>query len=201
MSKLLVPGAVAFGLAPAVWLTCRAAAGRLGVNPVEDLLLTTGIWAFRLLLLSLAVTPVRRITGVNRLIQVRRPLGLLAFFYAAAHLSIYVVLDQGLALSFVLADVAKRPFITAGMIAFVLLVPLAVTSTRGWIRRLGRGWQRLHRLAYVSAAAAALHFVWKVKVVSGEPLYYAGLLALLLALRVVSVLRARPALGGQAAGA
>ena len=118
-------------------------------------------------------------------------LGLFAFFYATVHVAIYVVLDQGLEFRFILADIAKRRFITAGMVAFVLLVPLAVTSTKGWIRRLGRRWQMLHRLVYVSAAAAALHFIWKVKVVIGEPVYYAVVLALLLGVRLLR--RRRPA--------
>jgi len=118
-------------------------------------------------------------------IRFRRMLGLFAFAYATAHLLIYVVVDQGLAVRYILQDVAKRRFITAGMVAFILLVPLAITSTKGWIRRLGRRWQALHRLVYVSAAAAALHFIWKVKVPIGEPVYYAGLLALLLGVRLL----------------
>jgi sulfoxide reductase heme-binding subunit YedZ len=172
-------------LGPALWLAYRAFGDRLGVNPVEDLLLTTGLWAFRFLLISLAVTPIRRLTGWNGAIKFRRMLGLFAFFYAAVHLSIYVVLDQGLEVRFILADIAKRPFITAGMTAFVLLVPLAGTSTRAAIRRLGRRWQLLHRLVYLSAGAAALHFIWKVKVVTGEPVYYAAVLGILLGFRAL----------------
>jgi methionine sulfoxide reductase heme-binding subunit len=176
---------IVLALAPGVWLAYRALNGMLGVNPVEDLLLTTGLWAFRFLLLSLAVTPVRRRTGWNRVIGFRRMLGLFAFFYASVHVAIYAILDQGLAFEFILADVAKRRFITAGMAAFVLILPLAATSTRTAIRRLGRRWQSLHRLVYASALAAALHFVWKVKVVAGEPLYYAVTLAILLAVRLL----------------
>jgi sulfoxide reductase heme-binding subunit YedZ len=183
------PALFLLALSPALWLTFRAFTGRLGANPVEDLLLTTGLWAFRFLLISLAITPLRRLTGWNRVIRFRRMLGLFAFFYATAHLGIYLVLDQGLEFKFILADVAKRRFITAGMVAFLLLVPLAITSTRGWIRRLGRHWQTLHRLVYFSAAAAALHFIWKVKVVIGEPVYYAVILALLLGFRLVWRLR------------
>ena len=104
-------------------------------------------------------------------------LGLFAFFYATLHLLTYVVLDQGLAFEFILPDIVKRPYITMGMIAFTLMVPLALTSTKGWIRRLGRKWQLLHRLVYFSAAAACLHFLWKVKVAIGEPVYYAAILA------------------------
>ncbi len=104
-------------------------------------------------------------------------LGLFAFFYATLHLLTYVVLDQGLAFEFILPDIVKRPYITMGMMAFMLMVPLAITSTKGWIRRLGQKWQLLHRLVYFSAIAACLHFLWKVKVVIGEPVYYAVILA------------------------
>jgi sulfoxide reductase heme-binding subunit YedZ len=172
-------------LAPFLWLLFRTLTGRLSANPIEDITLTTGIWALRLLLVTLAITPLRRLTGWNYIIQYRRMLGLFAFFYATLHLLIYVVLDQGLAFGFILADIAKRPYITAGMTAFALMIPLAITSTRGWIRRLGRRWQMLHRLVYVSAAAACLHFLWKVKVAIGEPVYYAAILAVLLLFRLV----------------
>jgi methionine sulfoxide reductase heme-binding subunit len=171
----------------------------LSVNPVEDITLTTGIWALRLLLVSLAITPIRRITGWNQVIQYRRMLGLFAFFYASLHLLTYLVLDQGLAFEFILPDIVKRPYITAGMTAFLLMLPLALTSTKGWIRRLGRRWQLLHRLVYVSAIAACLHFIWKVKVVVGEPVYYALILALLLAFRVLWTLRPKPGMSRQVA--
>jgi sulfoxide reductase heme-binding subunit YedZ len=128
-------------------------------------------------------------------------LGLFAFFYATVHLASYIAFDRLFAFDEILADVAKRPFITAGMTAFALMLPLAVTSTKGWIRRLGRRWQALHRLVYVAAIAACLHFVWKVKVVIGEPVYYAAFLALLLAFRVVWHLRAGQRLRRQPAGA
>jgi sulfoxide reductase heme-binding subunit YedZ len=163
------------------------------VNPIEDITLTTGIWALRFLLISLAITPLRRLTGWNRLVQYRRMLGLFAFFYASLHLLTYIVLDQFFAFEFIVADIAKRPYITAGTAAFLLLVPLAVTSTKGWIRRLGRRWQTVHRLVYVSAAAACLHFLWKVKVAIGEPVYYALILAGLLGFRLLW--RLRPAGG------
>lgn len=188
-------------LAPFLWLVFRASTDRLSANPIEDITLTTGIWALRFLLVTLAITPIRRITGLHRVIQYRRMLGLFAFFYATVHLLIYVVLDQGLAFQYILADIVKRPYITAGMTAFVLMLPLALTSTRGWIRRLGRRWQTLHRLVYVSAIAACLHFIWKVKVVIGEPVYYAAILAGLLLFRVVWRLRParRPIAGPSAA--
>jgi len=185
LARIQKPVVFLLALAPAGWLAWRTVHDALGVNPVEELELTTGIWAYRFLLLSLAITPLRRLSSWNTVIRFRRMFGLFAFAYATAHLLIYVVVDQGLAFKYILEDVAKRRFITAGMVAFVLLVPLAITSTKGWIRRLGRRWQSLHRLVYFSAAAAALHFIWKVKVAIGEPVYYAGILAILLAVRLL----------------
>jgi methionine sulfoxide reductase heme-binding subunit len=181
-------------LSPFLWLLFRGYTARLSANPIEDVTLATGIWALRFLLITLAVTPVRRLTGWNRLIQYRRMFGLFAFFYASVHLLIYVVLDQGLAFGYIFDDIAKRPYITAGMTAFALMVPLAVTSTKGWIRRMGRKWQLLHRLVYFSAGAACLHFLWKVKVMIGEPVYYALILTALLAFRLLWRLRASPSL-------
>jgi methionine sulfoxide reductase heme-binding subunit len=171
-------------LVPLGWLVLAVLTGRTSANPAEDIILTTGIWALRFLLASLAITPLRRITGWHRLIGFRRMLGLFAFFYAVIHLASYVAFDRVFHFGEIWDDVVKRPFITAGMVAFVLMIPLAVTSTRGWIQRLGRRWQLLHRLAYVAAAAAVLHFVWKVKVVVGEPVYYAAILAALLGARL-----------------
>lgn len=178
-------------LAPFLWLVTRAATGRLSVNPIEDITLTTGIWTLRFLVITLMVTPVRRLTGWNRVIQYRRMLGLFAFFYALLHVSTWVGLDLFFAWDLILADLVKRPFITAGMVAFVAMVPLAVTSTKGWIRRLGRRWQLLHRLVYLSGIAGAVHYLWKVKVMAGSPVYYAAVLAALLLFRVVWQLRGR----------
>jgi methionine sulfoxide reductase heme-binding subunit len=182
---------------PAVWLAVRTLTGRLGINPVEDLELTTGIWALRFLVFTLLVTPVRRVTGWNRIIQYRRMLGLFAFFYASVHFAIYIGVDQFFAFEFILKDVAKRPFITMGFTAFVLMIPLAVTSTKGWIRRLGRRWQVLHRLIYVSGACAAIHYLWKVKVIIGSPVYYAVAVGLLLAFRLLWQLRSAKPLKAQ----
>ena len=171
-------------LLPAAWLTYALFYGGLGANPAETLQLQTGIWALRLLVATLAITPVRRLTGWNRLVQFRRMLGLLAFFYAVLHLASYVVLDRYFDLSGVWEDVVERPFITMGMVAFLAMVPLAITSTKGWIRRLGRRWQLLHRLVYLSAIAAAIHYLWKVKVMIGPPVNYALLIGALLLFRV-----------------
>ena len=176
-------------LVPLALLVYNVLTGHTSANPAEDILLTTGIWAFRFLLTALAITPIRRLTGWNRIIQFRRMLGLFAFFYASVHLLSYFAFDRLFAFGEVLGDIAKRPFITMGMTAYALMVPLALTSTKGWIRRLGRRWQVLHRLVYFSGAAAALHFIWKVKVVIGEPVYYAAILALLLGFRLIWRLR------------
>jgi sulfoxide reductase heme-binding subunit YedZ len=189
MTRRVKPFLFVAALVPAVWLAVGLYRGQLGANPAETLQLETGIWALRFLLASLAITPLRRLTGWNWTIQYRRMLGLFAFFYATLHLLTYVVLDRFFELSGIGEDIIKRPYITAGMVAFVLMIPLALTSTKGWIRRLGRKWQLLHRLVYLSAAAACLHFLWKVKVMIGEPVYYAGILAVLLGFRVVWRLR------------
>jgi sulfoxide reductase heme-binding subunit YedZ len=185
MLRLAKPVVFIVALSPFLWLAFKGLTDRLSANPIEDITLTTGIWALRWLLVSLAITPLRRVTGWQRVIQYRRMLGLFAFFYATLHLLTYLVLDQGLAFEFILPDIVKRPYITMGMIAFTLMLPLAVTSTKGWIRRLGRKWQLLHRLVYFSAAAACLHFLWKVKVAIGEPVYYAAILTVLLAFRLL----------------
>jgi methionine sulfoxide reductase heme-binding subunit len=174
---------------PAVYLAIGLYRADLGANPAETLQLETGIWALRFLLATLAMTPLRRVTGWNWVIQYRRMLGLFAFFYATLHLFTYLVLDRLFELSGIVQDIVKRPYITAGMVAFTLMMPLAITSTKGWIRRLGRKWQLLHRLVYVSAGAACLHFLWKVKVMIGEPVYYAAILAALLAFRLLWRLR------------
>ena len=183
-------------LAPLGFLVAAVLTGNTSANPAEDIVLETGVWAFRFLLATLAVTPLRRLTGWNRLIQYRRMLGLFAFFYASLHLLAYMAFDRVFDAGEIAADIAKRPFITMGMLAFAAMVPLAITSTRGWIRRLGQRWAVLHRLVYVSGIAAALHFIWKVKVVIGEPVYYAIVLAALLGARLVWARRrwrARPA--------
>ncbi len=178
--------ALVFGLClvPLAVLGWRIAAGRLGANPVEAVLHFTGAWTLRLLLVTLTVTPLRRLTGLGWLLRFRRMLGLFAFFYAVLHFSVYLVLDRTLAWDEIVTDLSKRPYIMVGFAAFVLLVPLAVTSTRGWVRRLGRRWQMLHRCVYLIAVLGVLHFIWLVKADLREPLIYAALLAVLLAFRV-----------------
>lgn len=179
----------------AIWLLCLAPlAGMLlglfglggfslGANPVEELLHRCGDWGLRLLLATLAVTPLRRWTGVNRLVALRRLLGLFAFFYLALHFTVYLVLDQGLDAGAIVEDIVKRPYITLGTLALTMLTALAATSTRGSMRRLGRKWQKLHWLIYPAAVLGVWHFYWQVKLDTLEPTLYAGILAVLLGSR------------------
>lgn len=168
---------------PAAWLLAGYFLGWLGVNPIEKLTHVTGMTTLVLLLVTLAVTPARRLSGWNPLIRIRRPLGLFAFFYAVLHFSVWMVLDLGFQLAWIWEDIAERPYITVGFTAFMLLVPLALTSTRGWIRRLGRKWARLHALVYVSTALGVIHFHWLVKSDVRLPLVLAGVYAVLMGLR------------------
>lgn len=157
----------------------------LGANPVETITHETGTWALRLLLVTLAVTPVRRLTGWNTLVRYRRMLGLFCFFYACLHFTTYLWLDQYFDLAAIVDDIVERPYITLGFTGFVLLLPLAVTSTNAMVRRLGgKRWRQLHRLAYVAAGAVVLHYLWLVKADVRSPLVYMAILGLLLLLRL-----------------
>jgi sulfoxide reductase heme-binding subunit YedZ len=170
-------------LLPLVWLCWLAWQDRLGANPVETLSHRTGDWSLRFLLLTLAVTPLRRLSGWNWLLKFRRMLGLFAFFYVCLHLGVYLIFDQFFDPSAILEDIAKRPYITVGFAGFLLLIPLAATSTNGMIKRLGRNWQRLHRLVYLIGVLGVVHYWWLVKADISEPLLYAGLLTMLLGYR------------------
>jgi len=184
-ARLLKPLVFIVSVGPLAYLALGALLGRLGANPIETITRSTGTWTLRFMLLALAVTPARWLSGWNDLIRVRRMLGLFAFFYGSLHLATYVWLDQFFDWAAIAKDVAKRPFITAGFTAYLLLVPLAVTSTAGMIRRLGgRRWRRLHRLAYASAAIGIVHYWWLVKLDTRPPRNYALLLAVLLLARV-----------------
>ncbi len=157
----------------------------LGVNAVEDIQDRFGNWGLRFILVTLAVTPLRQLTGWNWLARFRRMLGLFAFFYVAMHFLTWLVLDQELLLSAIVEDIGERTFITAGFAAFLLLAALAATSTAGARRRLGRRWQRLHRAVYVAAILGVVHFWWQVKADIREPAVYAAILTVLLGYRVI----------------
>jgi sulfoxide reductase heme-binding subunit YedZ len=175
----------AHALLPLAQLVHDALGDALGADPVKALTHRTGDWALRLLLACLAMTPLRRLLDRPWPIRFRRLLGLYAFFYASLHLSVYLVLDLAGDWAHLLEDIAKRPYITVGFGAWLLLAPLALTSTRGWMRRLGRRWGQLHRAVYVAAALGVLHFYWGVKADVREPLLYAGVLAVLFGIRGV----------------
>jgi len=189
------PGSVR-GLKALLFLLCLVPAGKLalelfevaglslGANPVEELIHRFGIWGLNFLLITLAVTPLRFLTGRNWLIRFRRMLGLFAFFYVLMHFLTYAGLDQRFDLAVIFEDIAERPFITIGFIAFLLLIPLAVTSTNRMMKRLGRRWQKLHRLVYVIAVLGVWHFYWQVKLDTLEPVIYAAILAALLGYRI-----------------
>ena len=181
-------GLFAVALAPFTALAVSAFTGGLGANPVETITHTTGEWTLRLLLATLAITPLRRLTGWVWLTRLRRMVGLFAFFYLVLHFSTYAVLDASLDLAYVVEDVADRLYITAGFAAFVMLIPLAATSTNAMVRRLGPlRWRRLHRLVHAAAICGALHYLWLVKADLREPLVYAVILAVLLAARLPMV--------------
>ena len=164
----------------------------LGANPIEKITHATGDWILIFLCITLAITPARRILGQPWLIKFRRMFGLFAFFYACLHFLTYIWLDQFFSWSSIVKDVAKRSFVTAGFTAFVLLIPLALTSTAGWIRRLGgKRWQQLHRLVYISAIAGVVHYYWLVKSDVRLPLMYGAIVALLLGFRALQALRNR----------
>jgi sulfoxide reductase heme-binding subunit YedZ len=171
-------------LLPLARLIALGASGGLGANPIEFITRSTGTWTLVGLLVTLSVTPLRRLTGRADLIRYRRMLGLFAFFYACLHFTTYVWLDQFFDPAAIAKDIVKRPFITVGFSAFVLLIPLAATSTHAMMRRLGRRWQQLHRLIYPIALLGVVHFLWLVKKDLTEPLVYGAILVLLLALRL-----------------
>ena len=172
-------------LVPALVLVWDSVTGGLSVNPIEDITHRTGDWALRFLLLTLAVTPFRWLSGWNEVIRYRRMLGLFTFWYASLHFSTYIVFDHFFDIRSIADDVIERKYVTAGFLGFVLMLPLAVTSTQGWIRRLGKRWSILHRLIYVAAVAGVVHFLWLVKLETSEPLVYAAVLSGLFLVRVV----------------
>jgi methionine sulfoxide reductase heme-binding subunit len=193
--RALKPLAFALACLPLAKLATDAFTGGLGANPIAEGMNRLGFWTLTFLTLTLAATPLQARLGWTWPVRVRRALGLLTFGYAALHLVAYAGVDQALDWSAIWADVAKRPFITVGFATFLTLLPLAVTSTDGWVRRLGfRAWKRLHRLAYLAALGGILHFVWRVKIDLRRPLLFATLLGLLLLSRLLPRrARSRPA--------
>jgi len=200
-----------FGIKPIVFAACAApaalmtlgilaAVGKipsspmdLGADPVDRLLHACGITALNMLLITLLVTPARMLTGWSHLLRLRRMLGLFAAFYALAHFVVYAWLDQGLDLAAVGADIIKRPYITIGMLALLLLVPLAITSTNRMMRRLGRRWQKLHKLVYLVVLLGVWHYWWQVKKDIREPLLYFAIFGVLMAFRAYRAFRAKSA--------
>jgi sulfoxide reductase heme-binding subunit YedZ len=178
---------------PAATLVVGALRDELGANPIETVTHVTGEWALRFLLLSLAVTPLRRLFGWHQLIRLRRTAGLFAFGYATAHLATFIGLDHFFEWEAISEDIFERPWVTVGGLAWLGMLPLAATSTRASIRRLGRRWVVLHRLVYISAACAILHYLWQVKADLLPPLVHGGVLAVLLALRWVPPRRSQRA--------
>ena len=180
-------------LAPFVWMNLQAfeIVGSLGPDPIEETQDFMGIWALRMLLLTLALTPLRRLTGWLWLIRLRRQTGLFALFYASMHLLNYLGPDQGFLWAEIIEDIIERPFITLGALATLGMLALGITSTHGWQRRLGRNWQKLHRAVYVIAIFAVWHFWWQVKAGFGEPAIYAAILTVLLLARLKKTSRGK----------
>ncbi|HEV2962897.1 MAG TPA: protein-methionine-sulfoxide reductase heme-binding subunit MsrQ [Candidatus Angelobacter sp.] len=173
-------------LGPVAVLTWKGFHDLLGANPIDVITRSTGRWTLTFLLITLGITPLRRLTGMPWMIRFRRMVGLYAFFYGCLHLTTYVWLDKFFDVHEMLHDILKRRFITAGMTGWLLMLPLALTSTTGWIRRLGgKRWQKLHRLIYFSAAAGVIHFIWLVKADLRKPLTYGAVLVALLGYRAI----------------
>jgi sulfoxide reductase heme-binding subunit YedZ len=197
--RVLKPVVFLGAVSPLLWLAGRALRGALGPDPVAEILNRLGLSALVLLLCSLACTPLQLVLGWKWPLRVRRMLGVFAFFYASLHLTTYVAVDQGLDLASIGKDIVKRKFVTVGFAAWCCLLPLAVTSTQGWVKRLGfRRWKALHRLAYVAAGLAVLHFVWRFKTALFEPLVAAATLFVLLAIRLIARRSTTPRLGAKA---
>lgn len=185
ITRVVKPTLYLAAILPLAWLLFALLTGRVMGDEVKFMQHVTGDTILTCLMLTLTVTPLRRLTGWNEIIRVRRLIGLTAFWYACLHLSTYLVFDQSLSIDEILKDIAKHPWVLVGFTAFLCLVPLAITSTTGWVRRLGgKRWQRLHRLVYVAASAGVLHYFWLVKKDVQAPLVYGAVLVVLLGSRV-----------------
>ncbi len=187
LRRIVKPTVFFVSLLPATLLTWYALTDQLGANPIEEIVRTSGDWTLRFLLITLAITPTRRLSGFHWIARLRRMIGLFAFFYACLHFLSYLVLDQFFAWGEILKDILKRPFITVGLVSFVMLVPLAVTSTNKMMKRLGgKRWQRLHQSVYIIACGGVLHYLWMVKADIRDPIIYGSILILLLSHRAWS---------------
>jgi sulfoxide reductase heme-binding subunit YedZ len=194
--RLTKPVVFLMCLMPLAWLLLRAfeiSHFSLGANPIEELLHGLGRWGLKFLFITLAITPLRRLMGWHWLLRFRRMLGLFAFFYILLHFLTYAVLDQGLEFALIIEDVIERPYITVGMAGLLMLLPLAVTSTKGMMRRLGKSWKTLHRLVYLIGIAGVWHFYWQVKLDTLDAIFYALILTVLLASRIYYSKRSRKA--------
>jgi sulfoxide reductase heme-binding subunit YedZ len=178
------------GLFPLAWLLWDVAQNQLTVNPIQDITTRTGEAALTLLVLSLACTPLNTLFGLKQVLPLRRPLGLYAFLYVCLHLLTFSVLDYGLDWNLIQQAIVEKRFVLVGFAAFLLLLPLAITSTKWWMRRLGKNWKKLHKLVYLAAPLAVLHFIWLVKSDYREPLIYGAIVVGLLALRAPAIRRA-----------
>lgn len=192
ITRLVKPALAILLLLPLGWLVQRGFSNALGANPVETITHETGLWALRLLLLTLAITPLCRVTGISEWVRLRRMIGLYSFLYAVLHFATYAVLDQGLDMGEFLTDVVKRPYVTLGFSTFLLLIPLAATSHNRIMRLLGgRRWKRLHRLVYLAGLGGVLHYLWLVKADILSPLLYLALFLGLMLFRLPTRIRAR----------
>jgi sulfoxide reductase heme-binding subunit YedZ len=188
----LKPAVFVAALVPLLWLVSRGVRGTLGPDPVAEVLNRLGLYAISLLFCTLACTPLQIVLGWKWPLRVRRMLGLFAFFYATLHFSTYLFVDQGLDITSIGKDIAKRRFVTVGFAGWCLLLPLAITSTQGWVRRLGfRRWKALHRLVYAAGALACIHFIWRFKTALLQPVTFTAVLAVLLGIRLAANVRVR----------
>lgn len=184
-------GVFVVALLPAAWIAWAFFTDRLGANPIRELEIETGLWTLRFLAITLAITPVRRAFGWNGIAKYRRMLGLFTFFYATVHLSMWSFVDWFFAWGDMWQEIVKHKYILIGMLTWLIMVPLAITSTKGWVRRLGKRWVKLHRLVYVAAITGTIHYLWAVKKNTFFPVVYLALFALLLVYRVIDARRKR----------
>ncbi|MEO7083448.1 MAG: protein-methionine-sulfoxide reductase heme-binding subunit MsrQ [Gemmatimonadaceae bacterium] len=179
-------------LAPLAWIAFRFVRHRLGANPIRELEIETGLWTLRMLAVTLSVSPIRKIAGWNGVAKYRRMLGLFTFFYATVHLSMWAGVDWFFAWGDMWEEILKHKYIFIGMATWLIMLPLALTSTKGWIRRLGKNWTKLHRLVYVAAITGTIHYLWAVKKDTFFPLVYFGVFAALLIYRLIAAQRRSP---------